>query len=522
MRDDAQSLALHTTRHVPCTCRSRFSAEIVLAAAAGSATMPWSAARRALNALLATMQYLARVYGTRVSLTHESPPAEIRRTYRRLSVKCHPDKGGRLTHQQQLNAAHSAWEAVHSGGKGPGRPRTGETVMQKPAAAAAPATASVLDAAPRRGERGYRIHATGVLLTYQAFPGKEAWPDFLATLRSLVQPLKVKYWCATLETNVRGNGGFHAHVMVQFKSRPDMSIHAFRFGDLRPRADTTDALGEAWGGRKAQKSMDRAFFYVWADKIGTARTAEGTICVDGNYVPAWSPGPSAYTVEARWIDALWRAHKLTHERYGQYVARCRQGVIPRKRNLDAVVEAEAAEAADKDMLARIDRIRNNPDIYTPFPEHPQAAEWLKQFRRDALRYSVLVVLGPSRAGKTEWAQSLFKNPLKLNIGSLTHFPDGMRAFDRATHDALVLDDVRDLQFLVDHQDKLQGKYNARVEFASTPGGQCSYSKDLFAVPIVVTCNYTTKNLQYLEGNDYWGNRGNREVVFYAPPGGFDP
>ena len=89
------------------------------------------------------------------------------------------------------------------------------------------------------------------------------------------------------------------------------------------------------------------------------------------------PGPNAYTVEARWIDALWHAHKLTHERYGQCVARCRQGVIPRKRNLDAVVEAEAAEAADKDMLARIDRIRNNPDIYSPFADHPQAAEWLK-------------------------------------------------------------------------------------------------------------------------------------------------
>ena len=41
----------------------------------------------------------------------------------------------------------------------------------------------------------------------------------------------------------------------------------------------------------------------------------------------------------------------------------------------------------------------------------------------------------------------------------------------------MLDDLRDLDFLVAHQEKLQGKYDCLVEFASTPGGQLSYEKD---------------------------------------------
>ena len=41
---------------------------------------------------------------------------------------------------------------------------------------------------------------------------------------------------------------------------------------------------------------------------------------------------------------------------------------------------------------------------------------------------------------------------------------------------------------------MQGKYNARVEFATTPGGQCAFTKDLFALPVVVTINNSTKHL----------------------------
>ena len=35
------------------------------------------------------------------------------------------------------------------------------------------------------------------------------------------------------------------------------------------------------------------------------------------------------------------------------------------------------------------------------------------FTTDRLRYPLLLVLGPSGKGKTEWAVSLFRNPLKL-------------------------------------------------------------------------------------------------------------
>ena len=66
-------------------------------------------------------------------------------------------------------------------------------------------------------------------------------------------------------------------------------------------------------------------------------------------------------------------------------------------------------------------------------EVPEVTAWLQLFQHDALRYPVLLLLGQSMSGKTEFANSLFKKPLELKIGPLLHFPDKLRSFDRKMH-----------------------------------------------------------------------------------------
>ena len=80
----------------------------------------------------------------------------------------------------------------------------------------------------------------------------------------------------------------------------------------------------------------------------------------------------------------------------------------------------------------------------------------------------------------------------------------------------MLDDVRDLAFLSAHQEKIQGRYRPRIEFAATPGGTCAYSKDLHRIPIVVTCNLSTENLGFLTTHDFLKEEKNRVVVKYPP------
>lgn len=259
-------------------------------------------------------------------------------------------------------------------------------------------------------------------------------------------------------------------------------------------------------------------FYVWADKLGTLRSpSTGKQCVAGNYEPCWTQALNKYAVLGSWPEKLWKSHKLSHERFEEYLFSCRDGVTHRKRNLDACRAREEQASAQAELEARAKRIRSSPSLFQAFPEIPAATAWKAAFAQDALRYPILVVLGPSRSGKTEWVKSLFSNPLELKVGTLSHFPEGMRSFSRKRHDAVVLDDVRDLAFLANHQEKLQGKYDSLVEFASTQGGTCAYAKDLFAVPMAVTINYSTLNLGFLESHDWLGNPDNRVLVTLAGP-----
>ena len=257
-------------------------------------------------------------------------------------------------------------------------------------------------------------------------------------------------------------------------------------------------------------------FYCWADKIGTQRDEANQPCRAGNYEPAWAGSSKSYSVKSRWAEDLWKAYKLTDEIYEDYIFKSRDGVLPKKRNLDACREREAAKRRKTDIEERTERIRGNADLFQAFPRIPVAEEWLQTFKTDRLRYSLLIVVGGSRTGKTEWAQTLFKKPLVLKVGNLEHFPETMRSFDRDVHDGLILDDVRNFKFLVEHQDKVQGKYNSEVEFASTPGGGLAYWRDLFAVPVVVTANFSTKGHELLETDDFLGHADNRVLLRFPP------
>ena len=474
--------------------------------------MPTSKGQGAKRAFVATLKALGAKYGVAVTVSRASSDADVRRAHMRVLLKAHPDKGGSAADAQRLQTAREAWESAAKKPMG-GRPKS--TPGRRPQPSAAAHGALVVHGEADTGSPNtdlYRIRSLGVLLTYFGVRDQEHWRRFLLHVERRRASWGVRHWCATLEATKQAR--LHIHLMLQFLFAGNYNTARFVFEGLKPNASPNDLLGDGYSRRKLQESLDRAMFYCWADKLGTQRDEQGAPCRAGNYEPCWTDASRTYSVKGRWPENLWKAHKLSHEVQEEYLYLCRDGVVAKKRNLDAVKEKEAADAAREEMEARVKRIRANPHLFQPFPEVPAAAAWLERFKVDALRYPLLVALGPSGTRKTEWAKALFKKPLEVKVGSLQHFPERMRSFMRGVHDGLVLDDVRDFQFLVDHQEKLQGKYDALVEFGSTPGGHLSYQKDLFAVPVVVTANLTTANRSFLSDNDYLGNPENRVVVHF--------
>ena len=76
--------------------------------------------KRALVTLLRT---LATLYGCCVGVTRQSTGVEVRKAYRTVSKKAHPDKGGNAEDQKKLNATYkdscdAAFEKTTPNGKG--------------------------------------------------------------------------------------------------------------------------------------------------------------------------------------------------------------------------------------------------------------------------------------------------------------------------------------------------------------------------------------------------------------------
>ena len=136
-----------------------------------------------------------------------------------------------------------------------------------------------------KGRKEYRVQSQAAMLTYMGFDGgMDQWGRFCD--QRALQRWGVKHWCATLETTKQGKP--HAHLMLQFARSVDRTTAAFVFEDLRPNASPTDLCGEGLCRKRMQVSMDRGFYYVWADKEGTVRNDAGKPCVEGNYGPVWS------------------------------------------------------------------------------------------------------------------------------------------------------------------------------------------------------------------------------------------
>ena len=137
------------------------------------------AAKRVLVVLLRT---LAATYNCAVGVTRDSSDAVIRKAYRTMSLKTHPDKGGAEEDQQNLNNAYQAWcEAARDKGAR-GRPRKEEQQhIRHTGESQAPAEAGLVNQSSRKA---FRIRSAAVLLTYHGMTNITQWDRFLVFVAS--------------------------------------------------------------------------------------------------------------------------------------------------------------------------------------------------------------------------------------------------------------------------------------------------------------------------------------------------
>ena len=169
-----------------------------------------SSVETAKRALVRLLLHLAKLYRVVLGITRDSADDDIRKSYKKVSRKAHPDHGGSGEHQQTLNDTYSAWEQTKREAKGRGRGR------QRSTAEPSHGASGVLLPLRSQAEvkKDFRFQSAAVLLTYQKFETKSVWEDFVAHVRESTRQWKAKFWCATMETN--SDCTFHLHLALQF------------------------------------------------------------------------------------------------------------------------------------------------------------------------------------------------------------------------------------------------------------------------------------------------------------------
>ena len=142
-----------------------------------------SSVDHAKRALVSLLLYFAKLYRVVLNITRDSADDDIRKSFKKVSRKTHPDRGGSGEHQQALNDTYSAWEQKKREAKGRGRGR------QRSTAEPSHGASGVLLPLRSQAEvkKDFRFQFAAVLLTYQKFETKSVWDDFVSQIAFPIQ-----------------------------------------------------------------------------------------------------------------------------------------------------------------------------------------------------------------------------------------------------------------------------------------------------------------------------------------------
>lgn len=331
------------------------------------------------------------------------------------------------------------------------------------------------------GPRGFRLRAKAFMLTFNSLvfvTSPALWKSFLVWVKGKAAEFHAQYWSATMECSERSaqEGRVHLHCYFSWHGRwrngiDHRTTDAWVFSGVRPRVDAnTENRGPSYW----MKATRHGHFYVWVAK-------SGSVFWDTNYPPwqgDWAP-------EAWWIVALWRQHKIGHERFLELSALSRDGHDRRKACVEAVVATESRLAHEAERAAARKLISSRALPFKPLPG--DILQWRSQYSEPQERYKMLVLYGRSGTGKSRLARSLCGEAVTfvVDVQSAKH-PD-MRSYKHGVHQAVLMDEMRDATFILDNKKLLQAHVDGAL-LGQSATQLYTYEIMLWRVPIILTTN----------------------------------
>ena len=190
-----------------------------------------------------------------------------------------------------------------------------------------------------------------------------------------------------------------------------------------------------------------------------------------------------YPVNAEWGWTLLAADKITSVTAREEFIKGKKNLTRHLANLDAYETELAARTMAAEIAAKNVKIEATKKKMVKLPA---VTAWMEQIRAVSDRKKFLVLNGPSRLGKTQFAVGLAgaKRTLEVNCAGASHPP--LRNFDPKVHNCVIFDEASPKMVL--QYRRLFQAPNCQVIIGQSPTNQSSYPVYLNDTALVVCSN----------------------------------
>lgn len=317
-------------------------------------------------------------------------------------------------------------------------------------------------------DQDFRIQSKAVLLTYQGLPVEEEGPTRVNF--SELQNWLDNHDCLAYSLCEEVANRRHYHVYIQYDSKINKKKHQFAVNGQEPNDVQVN---------RATKNYNRAcadgHFYVYCkfkkSHVQSHTTATG--------VPT-----------CRTIYNLCREDKMDPEKALECATYYKmvEGLAAMKRDIDSLLQL--AKRKRQEEYIAICQKKSRLAINRPFKAIPEISRWLGQYIYYRDRYDFLLLVGPSKMGKTQYAKHLLPNAIVFEQST------NWRDFDPFLHKGIIFDDVCHFddesksifQYIVNNKALFQACASP-VTLGKSKTGIFEYNVCVYKQPIIVCCNF---------------------------------
>jgi len=273
-----------------------------------------------------------------------------------------------------------------------------------------------------------------------------------------------------------GNIRFHTHACFDFGKKVKIQIQSLLFeGTLRHVSDSIGALSFS-----RSRNRSAGLYYLQAPKVSSMFSG-------GSHEPF-----SDYGVASGNIFQMLQGHKLLYADARVEMTKVPLGIV---RNLEALERWYREQCMQKQISFQAWHRQQLTDVRRPWRHLPLVELWREQYKHTQSRYKFLVLDGPSRMGKTEYARALCREGGLLELNMAGGAQADLREFDPLLHEMLLFDECTPQQVL--QNKKLFQAGASLVQMGTSTTNMYAFAVYVAGIKFVVSSNVWSQEFRRL-------------------------